>query len=52
VESRRDEASGMRCGFSDNYLPVLLQADSARENQIVMTRFDRLQGSRLVATPV
>ncbi len=52
VEHRRDEASGMRCGFSDNYLPVLIQADQALENQVVMARFDRLEGRRLVAVPV
>jgi threonylcarbamoyladenosine tRNA methylthiotransferase MtaB len=51
VESRRDEASGMQCGFSDNYLPVLVQVDSVRENQIIMARLDRLQGAKLIAIP-
>jgi threonylcarbamoyladenosine tRNA methylthiotransferase MtaB len=52
VESRRDEASGMHCGFSDNYLPVLVQTAPALENQISLARFDRLEGRRLVAVPV
>jgi len=52
VENRRDEASSMQCGFTDNYLPVLVPADSALENQVVMARLDRLEGNRLVAIPV
>ena len=52
VENRQDTATGLRCGFSDNYLPVLVQADSPLENQNVLTRFDRLEGNRLVAIPV
>ena len=52
VENRRDEDSGMLCGFSDNYLPVLVQADSDLENQVVMARLDRLEGNKLVAIPV
>jgi len=52
VENRRDEATGMLCGFSDNYLPVLLQANSGLENQVVMARLDRLEGNKLVAIPV
>lgn len=52
VENRRDGASSMRCGFSDNYLPVLVQADSAMENQIVMAKLERLEGTKLVAIPV
>jgi threonylcarbamoyladenosine tRNA methylthiotransferase MtaB len=52
VESRRDEASGMKRGFSDNYLPVLIQSDSAHENQILTARLEQIQDNRLVATPV
>jgi threonylcarbamoyladenosine tRNA methylthiotransferase MtaB len=52
VENRRDEASGLYCGFTDNYLPVLVRADSNRQNQIMMARLDQLQGTKLVATPV
>jgi threonylcarbamoyladenosine tRNA methylthiotransferase MtaB len=52
VENRRDQATGMLCGFSDNYLPVLLRADSVLENQVVMARLDRLRGNKLVAIPV
>ncbi len=51
VENRRDEASGMYSGFSDNYLPVLVQTDSALENHIVRVRLERLQGKRLLGTP-
>ena len=52
VESRRDEASGMMRGFSDNYLPVLIPADSARENQIVMAKLDRPKGTQVVGVPL
>jgi threonylcarbamoyladenosine tRNA methylthiotransferase MtaB len=52
VESRRDEASGMKCGFSDNYLPVLIRADSPLDNQIVTARLERLRGAKVVAVPV
>ncbi|MGD9270099.1 MAG: tRNA (N(6)-L-threonylcarbamoyladenosine(37)-C(2))-methylthiotransferase MtaB [Syntrophobacterales bacterium] len=52
VENRWDEASSMQCGFTDNYLPVLVPADASLENQIIMARMDRLEGNRLVAIPV
>jgi threonylcarbamoyladenosine tRNA methylthiotransferase MtaB len=52
VESRRDRASGMKCGFSDNYLPVLIRADSPLDNQIVTARLERLRGAKVVAVPV
>lgn len=52
VENRRDEANSLQCGFTDNYLPVLVPADAALENQVVMARLDRLEGNRLVAIPV
>jgi tRNA A37 methylthiotransferase MiaB len=52
VENKRDEASSMQCGFTDNYLPVLDPADAALENQVVMARLDRLEGNKLVAIPV
>ena len=52
VENRRDEATGMLCGFSDNYLPVLVQADTGLENQVVMARLDRLEGNKLAAIPI
>jgi threonylcarbamoyladenosine tRNA methylthiotransferase MtaB len=52
VENRRDETSSMRCGFTDNYLPVLLPADAALENQIVMAKLSRVEGAKLVAIPV
>ena len=52
VENRRDEASSMQCGFTDNYLPVLVPADVSLENQVVMARMDRLQGNKLIAIPI
>ena len=52
VENRKDRASGLHCGFSDNYLPVLVQTDSAMDNHIVMARLNGLQGNRLVANLV
>jgi hypothetical protein len=42
----------MQCGFTDNYLPVLVPADSALENQIVLAKLDRMKGAKLVAIPV
>jgi threonylcarbamoyladenosine tRNA methylthiotransferase MtaB len=52
VENRQDAATGLPCGFSDNYLPVLVQTDIPLENQNVLARFDRIEGGTLVATPV
>ena len=52
VENRRDAATGLPCGFSDNYLPVLVQADTPLENQNVLARLDRIEGRKLVATVV
>ena len=51
VENRQDAATGLPCGFSDNYLPVLVQADSPLRNQNVLARLDRLERNRLVAIP-
>jgi tRNA A37 methylthiotransferase MiaB len=52
VENRRDEVSSMQCGFTDNYLPVLVPADASLDNQVVMARMDRLEGNQLVAIPI
>jgi threonylcarbamoyladenosine tRNA methylthiotransferase MtaB len=52
VENRRDVTTGLACGFSDNYLPVLVQTDVPVENQNVLARFDRIEGRKLVATVV
>ena len=51
VENRQDAATGLPCGFSDNYLPVLVQADLPLRNQNLLARLDRLEGNRLVAIP-
>jgi threonylcarbamoyladenosine tRNA methylthiotransferase MtaB len=52
VENRQDKSTAMPCGFSDNYLPVLVQTDSPQENQHVLARLDRIEGSKLVASLV
>ena len=52
MENRRDEASSMQGGFTDNYLPVLVQADESLDNQVVMAHLDRLEGNKLVAIPI
>ena len=52
VENRQDAATGLSCGFSDNYLPVLVQSDIPLENQNVLARFNRVEGGKLVATPI
>jgi threonylcarbamoyladenosine tRNA methylthiotransferase MtaB len=52
LESRRDRISGGRCGFSDNYLPVVIPDGAARGNRVIMARFDRLEGTRMVGSPV
>jgi threonylcarbamoyladenosine tRNA methylthiotransferase MtaB len=52
VENRQDTATGLRCGFSDNYLPVLVQTDGAMENRIVMAELHRIEAAKLIAVPV
>ena len=52
VENRQDATTGLSCGFSDNYLPVLVQTDVSLENQNVLARFDHIEGRKLVATVV
>jgi threonylcarbamoyladenosine tRNA methylthiotransferase MtaB len=52
VENRQDPSTGLPCGFSDNYLPVLVQADSPLENGIFMAKLDRIEGAKLIAIPV
>jgi tRNA A37 methylthiotransferase MiaB len=45
-------ADGSRLGFSDNYIPVVVKAGNLRENQLMLARFDRVEGTRVVATPI
>ena len=52
VENRQDKATGLPCGFSDNYLPVLVQTDAAMENRIIMAKLDRIEAAKLIALPV
>jgi len=52
VENRKDAATGLPRGFSDNYLPVLVQTDAATENRIVMAKLDRIEAAKLIAVPV
>jgi threonylcarbamoyladenosine tRNA methylthiotransferase MtaB len=51
LEGRR-AAEGGRLGFSDNYIPVLVKSGDVCENQLLMARFEEIQGTRLAATPL
>lgn len=52
VENRQDAVTGLLCGFSDNYLPVLVQTATPLENGIFMAKLDRIEGAKLIAIPV
>ncbi|UCG11234.1 MAG: tRNA (N(6)-L-threonylcarbamoyladenosine(37)-C(2))-methylthiotransferase MtaB [Deltaproteobacteria bacterium] len=52
VENRLYDQGDMLCGFSDNYLPVLVQSDLSLGNRIILARFHRLHGNRLIARPI
>lgn len=48
VEERRERSSGLRKGFSDNYLPVLLtDGDASQVNQMVQVRIEDIEGTRI-----
>jgi threonylcarbamoyladenosine tRNA methylthiotransferase MtaB len=51
VEGRLDSRRRMRFGFSDNYLPVLVPADAAGDNQVIAATFEKLEGMRLLGLP-
>jgi len=49
VEERRDRSSGLRKGFSDHYLPVLLINSTASQvNSLVTVRLEGFEGSRIL----
>jgi threonylcarbamoyladenosine tRNA methylthiotransferase MtaB len=48
----RSAADGGRLGFSDNYIPVLVKSGEIGENQLLLARFEKIQGTRVVATPL
>jgi threonylcarbamoyladenosine tRNA methylthiotransferase MtaB len=48
----RSAAGGGRLGFSDNYIPVLVKAGALGENRLLPARFEAIQGTRVVATPL
>jgi len=52
VENRQDAVTGLLCGFSDNYLPVLVQAETPLKDRIFMAKLNRIEGSKLIAIPV
>jgi tRNA A37 methylthiotransferase MiaB len=48
VEGKPDRKTGLWKGFSDNYIPVMLEdGDVTRVNQIVQVRADRCQDGKL-----
>jgi len=51
LESRRP-AGGGRLGFSDNYIPVLVKSGDIGENRLLLARFEKIEGTRVVATPL
>ena len=48
----RSAADGGRLGFSDNYIPVLVKSGDIAENRLLLARFEEIQGTRVVATPL
>jgi threonylcarbamoyladenosine tRNA methylthiotransferase MtaB len=48
----RSVTDGGRLGFSDNYLPVLVKSGDVGGNRLLLARFEEIQGTRLVATPL
>ncbi|MBW1979822.1 MAG: tRNA (N(6)-L-threonylcarbamoyladenosine(37)-C(2))-methylthiotransferase MtaB [Deltaproteobacteria bacterium] len=52
VESRQDRNSGGLLGFSDNYLPVVINQELVSPNEMVLARLDRMEHGRIVAAPV
>jgi threonylcarbamoyladenosine tRNA methylthiotransferase MtaB len=48
VEERRERNSGLRRGFSDNYLPILLtNSHAAQVNSLVTVRVESIDGTRI-----
>ncbi|ABC78174.1 tRNA 2-methylthioadenosine synthase -like protein [Syntrophus aciditrophicus SB] len=48
VEERRERSSGLRKGFSGNYLPILMtNADASQVNQLVQVQIENIDGTRI-----
>ncbi len=52
VEQARDPETGMLKGYSNNYLPVLVDGTDAHMNRVVPVSLTGRHGKRLVATPI
>jgi len=49
VEERSDRSSGLRKGFSDNYLSVhLINSKASQVNSLVSVRLEGLEGTRII----
>ena len=48
----RSAANGGRLGFSDNYIPVLATSGDIGENRLILARFEKIEGTRVLATPL
>jgi threonylcarbamoyladenosine tRNA methylthiotransferase MtaB len=49
IEARKDKASGLPLGFTDNYIPVAVRGAGAAPNRIVRVRPESFRNGRLVA---
>ncbi|MBI5238105.1 MAG: tRNA (N(6)-L-threonylcarbamoyladenosine(37)-C(2))-methylthiotransferase MtaB [Deltaproteobacteria bacterium] len=52
VESERDKATGLFSGWTDNYIPVILEHSRDLSNTIVNVRLMGLKGSAVAALPL
>lgn len=49
VEERKDRGSGLRKGFSDNYLPIILtNSDASQVNRLVDVQVEKIDGTRIL----
>ncbi len=48
VENRRDTATGLLKGLTDNYIPVLLPGDDKMRNQFVTVKLEAIQDDRAI----
>jgi threonylcarbamoyladenosine tRNA methylthiotransferase MtaB len=49
VEERKDRISGLRKGFSDNYLPILItNSDASQVNRLVKVQVEEIDGTRIL----
>ena len=52
VEFERHRATGLLSGWTDNYIPVVLEPNGVLSNTIVKARLTGLKGRTVVAMPV